>query len=29
MGVRNWRKTARDREAWRLILKEARVVHGP
>ena len=29
MGVRGWRKTAKDRAAWKLILKEARVVHGP
>jgi len=28
MGVRSWRKMYRDREAWKLILKEARVLHG-
>jgi hypothetical protein len=25
---RGWRKIARDRDAWKLILKEARVLHG-
>jgi hypothetical protein len=29
MGVRGWRKTARDRDAWKLILKEVRLLHGP
>jgi hypothetical protein len=29
MGVRGWRKRARDRDAWKLILKEVRVLHGP
>jgi hypothetical protein len=29
MGVRGWRKIARDRDAWKLILKEAKVLHGP
>jgi hypothetical protein len=29
MGVRGWRKAARNRGAWRLILREARVLHGP
>ena len=29
MGVRGWRKTAEDRDARRLIVKEARVLHGP
>jgi hypothetical protein len=29
MGVRGWRKIAKDRDAWKLILKEARVLHGP
>jgi hypothetical protein len=29
MGVRGWRKIARDRDAWKLILKEVRVLHGP
>jgi hypothetical protein len=28
-GVRGWRKIARDRDAWRLILKKARVLYGP
>jgi hypothetical protein len=27
-GVRGWRKIARDRDAWKLILKETRVLHG-
>jgi len=29
MGVRSWRKIYRDRDAWKLILKETRVLHGP
>jgi hypothetical protein len=29
MGVRGWRKRTRDRDAWKLILKEDRVLHGP
>jgi hypothetical protein len=29
MGVRGWRKIDRDRDAWKLILMEARVLHGP
>jgi hypothetical protein len=29
MGVRGWRKIARDSDAWKLSLKEARVLHGP
>ena len=29
MGVRGWRKIARDRDIWKLIPKEARVLHGP
>jgi hypothetical protein len=29
MGVRGWKKIARDRDARRLILKEVRVLHGP
>jgi hypothetical protein len=29
MGVRGWRKIARDIDVWKLILKEARVLHGP
>ena len=28
MDVRGWRKVARDRDAWKLILKEAMVPHG-
>jgi hypothetical protein len=27
MGVRGWRKTATDRDAWKPILKEAKVLH--
>jgi hypothetical protein len=27
MCVRGWRKIARDRDAWKLILKEAKVLH--
>jgi len=29
VGLRGWRKIARDRNAWNLILKEARDLHGP
>jgi hypothetical protein len=29
MGVIDWRKISRDRDAWKLILKEAWVLHGP
>jgi len=29
MGVRGWRKTARDIDAWKVILNVARVLHGP
>jgi hypothetical protein len=29
MGVSGWRKTDKDRDAWELILKEARVLHKP
>jgi hypothetical protein len=29
MGVRGWRKISRNRDAWKLILKEAKVLHGP
>jgi hypothetical protein len=29
MDVRGWRKTAEDRHFWKLIQKEARVLHGP
>jgi hypothetical protein len=29
MGVKGWRKIATDRDAWKLLLKEARVLHGP
>jgi len=28
IGVRSWRKIARDRDVWELILKEARYLHG-
>jgi hypothetical protein len=28
-GVKGWRKRARDRDAWKLILKEAKVLLGP
>jgi hypothetical protein len=28
MGVRSWRKITRGRENWKLILKEAKVLHG-
>jgi hypothetical protein len=28
MGVRGWRKTAKDRDAQKLMLKEAKVLHG-
>ena len=28
MGVRGWRKIGKDRDAWKEILKEARVLHG-
>jgi hypothetical protein len=27
--IRGWRKIARNRDAWKLILKEARFRHGP
>jgi hypothetical protein len=29
MDVRGWRKIARDREAWKVILKEAKFLQGP
>ena len=29
MGVRGWRKIAKDIDAWKLILEEARVIQGP
>jgi hypothetical protein len=31
MGIRGWEKNARDKDAWKFILKEARdkVLHGP
>lgn len=29
MGVRGWRKTARDMGAWKVILNVARVLHIP
>jgi len=28
MGVRGWRKVGWERGAWKLILKEAKVLHG-
>jgi hypothetical protein len=28
IGVRGWRKMVQVRDAWKLILKEARVLHG-
>ena len=28
MCVRGWRKILKDRDGWKLILKEARVLHG-
>jgi hypothetical protein len=28
-GVRGWRKIAGDRDAWKLILKEAQVLQAP
>jgi hypothetical protein len=28
IGVRGWRKIPEDRDAWKLILKEVRVLHG-
>ena len=28
MGIRGWRKIARDRSNWKLILREARDLHG-
>ena len=28
-GVRGWSKIDKDRDAWKLIVKEARVLHGP
>jgi hypothetical protein len=29
IGARGWRKIAKDRDVWKLILKEARGLHGP
>ena len=29
IGVRGWRKIIRDGDVWELILKEAKVLHGP
>jgi hypothetical protein len=29
MGVWRWRKIVRDRDAWKLIQKEANALHGP
>ena len=28
MGVRCWRRKAEDRDEWRRIIKEAKVLHG-
>lgn len=28
MGVKGWRKAARDNDRWKLIMKEAKVSHG-
>jgi hypothetical protein len=28
IGVRGWRKIARDRDTWKLILNKAKVLHG-
>jgi hypothetical protein len=28
IGVRGWIKIAKDRDAWKLTLKEAKVLHG-
>jgi len=28
MGIRGWGKIARDRDVWKQILKEARVLNG-
>ena len=29
MSVRGWRKIARDRDAWKFVLKGARIMHRP
>jgi hypothetical protein len=29
MGVRGWRRRAQNRDEWRSIVKEAKVLHGP
>ena len=29
MGFRGWRKIAKDTDAWKLILRETRVLHRP
>jgi len=29
MGVTGFRKTARDTDTWKLIMKEAKISHGP
>jgi hypothetical protein len=29
MGVRGWRRRAQNRDEWRSVLKEAKVLHGP
>jgi hypothetical protein len=28
LGVRGWRKTAKDRDIWQLVLKDARILQG-
>jgi hypothetical protein len=28
-GVRGWRRRSQNRDEWRSILKEAKVLHGP
>jgi hypothetical protein len=28
-GVRSWRRITKERDDWKLILKEAKVLHGP
>jgi hypothetical protein len=28
LGVRGWKKISKNKDAWKLILKEARVLHG-
>jgi hypothetical protein len=29
MGVRGWKRRAQNRDEWRSILREAKVLHGP